>query len=662
MREPPPIPRARVTGVRLAILLSLLAVVLLGGLLFGLYRIARVAYRLRTHVNASAPAKYTGALPASNEGACERAESYCRQGDQKTAEALLDRFLAERTPSDRTLFFRGVLYRSRWREYAAGRCFERVVRGRPASWEARCARAVLRFDSDTDQDAAFQELVALADERPDDPLGQWLVASLCRLAHRGVQGEAAARRVLARWNPGPSMAHYALANALDEQGRHEEALVHRLIVLQTDADKAYAHDACGRTYVSLKRYDEALREHELAVAMAPGSGDYRIDLAMCQLAMGRKAEALRNLNDPRSGGLDDKDIQFFLGKVLQETAPAAARPHFERAAALGSPYAMYRLGDLHVSGALGVTNMAEAVAWMKRAADLGNGGACYDLGCWHYNGNGSIRRDWKTSFTYFEQGAKLGHTSCMTMLAWQLQRGEGVKRDGEAALQWYRRAAALGDTFCLYKVAQTLENGWGVARDLKGSFAAYQAVYDRHGAMFAEAAASLGWNYLHGLGVESNRAEGLRLYEEAVASGNDWVIESYATWLDQHARTAAERDRGFELALRGAEQGHAGLCNLAAWQMATSTNAARWDGARAVLLAGRALKQEPGNTEYLDTLAAAYARAGRFSEAVETQRHAIELLEAKPKKPEQAFLQSFRDRLERYERSEPVVVPSEPSA
>ncbi len=61
-------------------------------------------------------------------------------------------------------------------------------------------------------------------------------------------------------------------------------------------------------------------------------------------------------------------------------------------------------------------------------------------------------------------------------------------------------------------------------------------------------------------------------------------------------------------------------------------------------------------------LAAAYARAGRFSEAVETQRHAIELLEAKPKKPAQTFLQSFRDRLERYERSEPVVVPSEPSA
>lgn len=66
--------------------------------------------------------------------------------------------------------------------------------------------------------------------------------------------------------------------------------------------------------------------------------------------------------------------------------------------------------------------------------------------------------------------------------------------------------------------------------------------------------------------------------------------------------------------------------NSLAWDLATMSSAERRDGRRAVELAERALtlnEREPG---FLDTLAAAYAEAGRFTDAVRSQEKGIELL------------------------------------
>jgi tetratricopeptide (TPR) repeat protein len=69
-------------------------------------------------------------------------------------------------------------------------------------------------------------------------------------------------------------------------------------------------------------------------------------------------------------------------------------------------------------------------------------------------------------------------------------------------------------------------------------------------------------------------------------------------------------------------------CNLA-WILATSPDPSRRNGERAVELA-RSVAQGPGrsNPTVLRTLAVAYAETGRFSEAIETAQHAIEIAKA----------------------------------
>ena len=70
----------------------------------------------------------------------------------------------------------------------------------------------------------------------------------------------------------------------------------------------------------------------------------------------------------------------------------------------------------------------------------------------------------------------------------------------------------------------------------------------------------------------------------------------------------------------------AGLLSGAAWQLAAGADASLRNGKEAVDLALRAVdltgEQEP---TVLGTLAAAYAEAGRFSEAVQTARRAADL-------------------------------------
>ncbi len=91
------------------------------------------------------------------------------------------------------------------------------------------------------------------------------------------------------------------------------------------------------------------------------------------------------------------------------------------------------------------------------------------------------------------------------------------------------------------------------------------------------------------------------------------------------------------------------LANYLAWIRATSADAAWRNAAEAVRWAEAACAATGNNNpHYLDTLAAAYAEAGRFEDAVRTERRAVELGAA-----DATVVAEFRPRLAMYESGKP---------
>ena len=66
--------------------------------------------------------------------------------------------------------------------------------------------------------------------------------------------------------------------------------------------------------------------------------------------------------------------------------------------------------------------------------------------------------------------------------------------------------------------------------------------------------------------------------------------------------------------------------NDTAWLLATSTDPALRNGSEAIPLAQQAVQLTSGRApELIGTLAAAYAEAGDFAKAIESEQHAIDL-------------------------------------
>ena len=97
------------------------------------------------------------------------------------------------------------------------------------------------------------------------------------------------------------------------------------------------------------------------------------------------------------------------------------------------------------------------------------------------------------------------------------------------------------------------------------------------------------------------------------------------------------------------------LLNEIAWTLATSPNTSTRNGNDAVEMAERAAKLTSGrDPAVLDTLAAAYAEAGRFPEALRTAERAMRLATAAN---DRALAEKIRVRLDLYRVGKPYRQP-----
>ncbi|HTQ49193.1 MAG TPA: tetratricopeptide repeat protein [Candidatus Acidoferrales bacterium] len=146
--------------------------------------------------------------------------------------------------------------------------------------------------------------------------------------------------------------------------------------------------------------------------------------------------------------------------------------------------------------------------------------------------------------------------------------------------------------------------------------------------------AKVHYNLANILFAQGQWREAAEQYQQSLKQMPDSVHAHYQLGLafqclGESAAAIAEIQKVLEL-----DPNHVAAQNNLAWILATCPDASLRNGPRAVELAQRAVQLSAGTSpQILDTLAAAYAEAGRFPEAITTARRALELSSAQSNKP-----------------------------
>jgi TPR repeat protein len=201
--------------------------------------------------------------------------------------------------------------------------------------------------------------------------------------------------------------------------------------------------------------------------------------------------------------------------------------YYRKAAALGNPLAMHKLGMILLQGLLNQTkNEREAITWLKRAsnfAEKGHPQPLHDLAQCHEPGrlsSNSLLPDESYALELYSKAAELGYAPSQYRLGTAFEFGQlGYSIDPKASIHWYRKAADQG-----FPEAELAMSGWF----LTGAEAILPQS-DTEAYLWARRAAeqgllkaiyAVGYYSENGIGVRADLEEAKRWYLKASKQGH----------------------------------------------------------------------------------------------------------------------------------------------
>lgn len=201
--------------------------------------------------------------------------------------------------------------------------------------------------------------------------------------------------------------------------------------------------------------------------------------------------------------------------------PMKAIQWYKRAATLGDPPAMYKVGMILLKGLLGQPkNPREAVGWLKRAAeraDAENPHALHELGLLYESaqGNDVIIRDEQYALSLFQQAAEIGYKFSQFRLGCAYEYGLlGCPIDPRLSIVWYSRAAQQEE-----HQSELALSGWYLtgSEGVLGQSDTEAYLWARKAAVagLAKAEYAMGYFTEVGIGVPANMEDAKRWYWRA---------------------------------------------------------------------------------------------------------------------------------------------------
>lgn len=403
-------------------------------------------------------------------------------------------------------------------------------------------------------------------------------------------------------NPRSWMGHNNLGNWLVERGALDEALGHYETSRRLNPDYGDPYNNIGLIMVQRGHVRDAIPLFRRAIVLDPGNADFHYNLGTALGGAGREDEAIAVFEHALRLVPGHHATHNNLANILAERGELTDAVAHYRAAAESAP----DNADVR-------ENLADTLAALGQ--------------------NAAAAVEYRAAIRLAPRNADL-HMGLAEALAALGER--------DAAIHEYERAVAAEPD--AVHIRYNLGVQLAAAGRTQDAVVQYREVLRRIPG-HADAANNLGVA-LRSLGQMDEAIDLLRTALRAVPEDLE-IRYNLAVTLHQQGRLGN--------ALEVAEDGLGGapddarLANLVAWIRATAPEA-RWRDAReAVQLAEHvnALTGH-GDPNYLDTLAAAYAAAGRFADAARTARRALGLLAEMP-----GDAGALRSRLALYEAEQP---------
>jgi tetratricopeptide (TPR) repeat protein len=422
---------------------------------------------------------------------------------------------------------------------------------------------------------------------------------------------AATRRLIPNWHndetlwratlassPDSEFANRALAITLLEHGRASEALEYAQRDVQLAPQLCWTHMTLGNVFNRLGRLSDAIEQCEQALRIRPDVAEAHYYLGNVLMESGRVPEAIVHYEQALRLKPDYAEVHNNLGVALKDQGQVPeAIAHYEQALRLDPGYAEAH-GNLGIALVrLGRTQ--EAVVHWEQALRLKP-----DDATGHYNlglALASLGR-MPEAIAHYEQALRLKPDYAGA----HYNLGNALMRSGRMpeAIEHWEQALRIKPDYA------EAHNNLGTALMRSGRMPEAMEHWEqalRLNPDYAEAHCNLGV----ALGLAGRIPEAMEHWEQALRIKPDYAEAQ----------------------------------NRLAWSLATRAPADGGDPVRAIALAQEACERA-GNrvATYLDTLAAAYAAAGRYNDASVTAEKAIDL--ARGGQPELA--RSIEARLELY--------------
>ena len=444
-----------------------------------------------------------------------------------------------------------------------------------------------------------------------------------------------------RLKPHNADAHYNLGNALVKKGQIDEAIRQFQEALRLKPDYADVHNNLASVLLMKGQIDEAIHQFQEAIRLKP---DYPLaynNLGTTLDQKGQTNEAIRQFQEAIRLKPDYADAHYNLGNVLLRKSridEAISQYHETIRLKPDYPDAHYNLGNVLLRKGKAdeaINQYLEAIRLKPTDAD-----AHYNLGT-TLDEKGQIDE----AIRQFQEAIRLkpdyadAHNNLGNTLLKKGQIDEAIRQFHEALRLQPDYADAhnnLGNT--LLKKGQIDEaiRQFQEAIRLKPDYA---LAYDSLGV---------------GLARKGQWAEAIANYQKAVALRPDYAQAHYNLGLVL-ARTGqwAEAIAHNQQALAIQPEALAARNNLA-WLLATCPQDALRNGAKALALAQELDRLSGGKDgDNLDVLAAAYAEAGQFPQAVKAADRALALAAAQTN----LNVEEIRARLKLYQARSPYHEP-----